>query len=101
MGDEKKSRKAMYKQIVFGTLKSVGLAALVLALLLLIFKSEIIISTPSLVIGLIGTILIFIGGSLTSDALGRWGALGLPHYKYGSLLQTVGLGFTIFALIVK
>lgn len=101
MSDEKKSRKAMYKQLAVSTLKSVGLAASVLAVLLATFHNELTISTPSLVTGLIGTVLIFIGGSLMSDALGRWGSLGLPHYKYGSLLQTIGLGFTVFALIVK
>ena len=91
----------MYKTLVLSLLRSVGLSSVVLIILLLVCKYNLTVSTPSIVIGLMGTIMIFIGGSLTSDALGRWGSLGLPHYKYGSLIQSIGLGFTIFALIIK
>lgn len=93
--------KKMYKALALSVIKSVGLALIVLLVLLLAFSHEFSVSTPSLVTGLMGTIMIFIGGSLTSDALSRWGSCGLPHHKYGLALQSIGLGFTTFALIVK
>lgn len=91
----------MYKDISISIIKSVGTALAILILLSIFFGLDFEVSTPSLTMGIIGTILLFVGGALSSDALGRYDSVGLPHYSCGSLLQSIGLGFTAFALIVK
>lgn len=101
MSNEKSIYKRVYKKLIFDTLKSMIIATLVLVSLLVVFHSELSVSTPSLITGLLGTIMIFVGGSFLADASGRWGTHKLPQYKHGLLLQTIGLGFVVFALIVK
>ena len=94
-------KRMMYKSIAKDTCKNLLAAFIVLGVLLFIYRKEVNVSSPSIIIGIIGTLLIFIGGMLTSDALSRWGANGLPHFKWGTRLQSFGLGFTIVALLIK
>ncbi|NCU38751.1 hypothetical protein EOL96_06920 [Candidatus Saccharibacteria bacterium] len=101
MSDTPKTKNKMHKQVILTTIGSIGIAATTLVLLLFIFRADISVSAPALIIGIIGTVMIFIGGLLISDALGRWGSHKLLHYKLGTVIQSLGLGFTVFALIVK
>lgn len=91
----------MYKSIAKDVCKTLVLALVVLGVLLLVYKDKVVVSSPSIIIGTIGTVLIFIGGIFTSDALGRYGAKGLPQFKWGTRMQAVGLSFTIVALLIK
>jgi hypothetical protein len=50
----------------------------------------------ALFINLVGLSLLFIGNLLVTDVLGRYGAHGLPAYKWGNRMQ--GLGFIVSLL---
>jgi protein-S-isoprenylcysteine O-methyltransferase Ste14 len=94
-------KRRMYKSIFVDTAKAMALALIAFAVLLWFYKNQISVSSPSIIIGVIGTVLIFIGGMMISDALGRYGAKGLPQFTWGARMQSMGLGFIIVALLIK
>lgn len=91
----------MYKSIAKDVCKTLLLALVILGVLLIAYRDKVVVSSPSIVIGVIGTVLILVGGIFISDALGRYGATGLPQFKWGTRMQAVGLSFTIVALLIK
>jgi len=72
---------------------------LFLMLLHFSFGVHISINSLSIVLGVVGTVLIFVGNIFVSDALGKYDLA--PHYVFGNKLEAIGLVFLITALFVK
>ncbi|MGW2851481.1 hypothetical protein ACWDAZ_05400 [Streptomyces sp. NPDC001215] len=89
------------KQLAITLASAVILVAGFLWLLHGVFGAALNVSGASIILGVIGTVLAFIGNSLAVDAVTRWGSSGLPHFKWGNQIQTIGFGLTIVALLVK
>jgi hypothetical protein len=89
------------KQLAITLTSAVILVGGVLWLMHGVFGAALNVSSTSLTLGLIGTVLAFIGNSLAVDAVTRWGSSGLPHFKWGNQIQTIGFSLTIVALLVK
>jgi hypothetical protein len=99
------SNKKMYKKLFRDTTVTLGLVIVVIGVSVFvahnIFKVQIVATSSSLVFGVLGTTLAFIGSAFSLDALTRWGAAGLPQWKWGNRLQMVGLALVITALLIK
>jgi hypothetical protein len=65
------------------------------------YKVPIVTNGTSLVFGIAGTTLAFIGSMFSADALTRWGSSGLPQWKWGNKLQMIGFALVIVALLIK
>ncbi|MFJ6901777.1 hypothetical protein [Streptomyces hokutonensis] len=66
-----------------------------------VFDVELNVTSASITLGLIGTVLVFVGNSMVVDAMNRWGNRSLPHFKWGNRVQLIGFSITIVALLVK
>jgi hypothetical protein len=101
--------KPEYKEMVRHLIKNVSINLLltgaIICLILIVlsqfFNIRLQISSTALALGIVGTTLAFAGNSFVSDALGRYGAHGLPQYIWGNRMQTIGFALTIAALLVK
>lgn len=103
----------LYKKVCFKNLPPKKLAinsilllvkcSFVIALLLMLlrfsFGVHILINSLSIVLGVVGTVLIFVGNIFVSDALGKYDLA--PHYVFGNKLEAIGFVFLITALFVK
>ena len=95
--------------MVLSLIKNVGISlALTAAVVIFVvfvlsqfLDIQVQLSSPSLVLAITGTTLVFSGNSFISDALGRHGAHGLPQYKWGGRIQSVGFALTIAALLIS
>ncbi len=72
---------------------------LILLLLHFYFGIHILINSISIVFGVVGTVLIFLGNIFVSSAVSKYDLA--PYYAFGNKLEAVGLVFLITALFVK
>ncbi|MFI6021297.1 hypothetical protein ACIBCP_27165 [Streptomyces sp. NPDC051287] len=82
----------------------VSAVVLVVGLLWLVhgvFGAAINVTGASITLGVVGTVLMFVGNSTVVDAMNRWGNRSLPHFKWGNRMQLIGFSITIVALLVK
>jgi hypothetical protein len=64
-------------------------------------RYEVVLNDSVLILGIVGTIFAFIGNTLVSDAVTRWGAKTTPQWKWGNRIQSLGFVLTIVALLIK
>jgi len=98
-------RKQMYvklaKDLTISLLSVCILIAIFLWLLHSYFKLPLALSDPALKLGIVGSVLVFIGNALVSDAVTRYDAPGMPQWRWGNRIQAVGFSLTIVALLLK
>lgn len=99
------SNKEMYLKLLKDTLVTLLIVVAVILISVLIlhyfFKTEFATTSPSLVFGIAGTVLAFIGSIFSNDAVNRWGGSTLPQWKWGNRIQLTGFSFVIVALLIK
>ena len=101
--------KVDYRKMMLGLIKNVAinltLTATILTIVVFVltqfFDTQLQIRTTALTIAIIGTTLAFAGNNFVADALGRYGAHGLPQYAWGNRMQSVGFALTITALLIR
>lgn len=94
----------MYKSLknIFISLLTTAVLVIGLAVALsYLFKIELQTSSLALFLGIIGTIVAFLGNNLIGETIGKYGSRDMPQWKWGNRIQVLGFALTIVALIIK
>lgn len=95
--------KKQFHDLAVNSIKSVVVVLSVMLLFIVIAHFSVgfnvDIFRPSIIIGIIGTTIAYIGNSFVADSATRFGSINLPQWKYGNILQSIGFGITLIALL--
>lgn len=57
--------------------------------------------TVALILNVIGLTFLFVGNSLVTYTVGKWGARNMKHFKIGNTVQIFGFIFSLIAIFIS